>query len=328
MRLPKASPRIGRWGACPRLMAATRRARQLFDVCVPRVARALRFGLLPLALVANGHSFFVQLQLQTGVWPHASTRLISLRTRRTARASASGCVSGGCGSLTRTSSGRGAAPPAPVARVSRGGCAPPLEEVAAAAEAPWRRRRRPSALILDDDVGAADGALVPWVPSDPHAWSRQHVAHLEATRQRLADGVLLARVLNRTVVLPQFHCHCDKYWGRLAQCTIPHLAHPLASQPLPFVCPVDHVVPVSGWHGNWAARSAAAAAALPGRADGPPTTASRTAHTVGSRRRGGGHRTSRGSAARSCRPMPAWRQAPSGGGGRCTAASFRRPARR
>ena len=47
-------------------------SRRLFDVCVPRVARALRFGLLPLALVANGHSFFVQqLQLQTGVWPHA-----------------------------------------------------------------------------------------------------------------------------------------------------------------------------------------------------------------------------------------------------------------
>ena len=97
------------------------------------------------------------------------------------------------------------------------------------------------------------------------------MAHLEATRQRLADGVLLARVLNRTVVLPQFQCLCDKYWGRLAQCTIPHLAHPLASQPLPFVCPVDHVIPISGWHGNWAARKARGRrCALPGRADGPP----------------------------------------------------------
>ena len=122
-------------------------------------------------------------------------------------------------------------------------------------------------LLLED--GGALAPLAPWVPSDPHAWSRQHVAHLEATRQRLADGVLLARVLNRTVVLPQFHCYCDKYWGRLAQCTIPHLAHPLASQPLPFVCPVDHVVPVSGWHGNWAARKARGRrCALPGRAGG------------------------------------------------------------
>ena len=39
------------------------------QVCVPDVARALRFGLLPLPLIANGHSFFVQqLQRQSGVW--------------------------------------------------------------------------------------------------------------------------------------------------------------------------------------------------------------------------------------------------------------------
>jgi hypothetical protein len=39
------------------------------QVCIPDVARALRFGLLPLPLIANGHSFFVQqLQRQSGVW--------------------------------------------------------------------------------------------------------------------------------------------------------------------------------------------------------------------------------------------------------------------
>ena len=111
---------------------------------------------------------------------------------------------------------------------------------------------------------------MPWVPSDTHARGRQHVAHLERARQRLADGVLLARVLNRTVVLPQFHCYCDKYWARLTQCTIG--TQVLGSQPLPFVCPLDHVIPVSGWYGNWAARKARGRrCALPARADGPPT---------------------------------------------------------
>ena len=96
------------------------------------------------------------------------------------------------------------------------------------------------------------------------------MAHLERARQRLADGVLLARVLNRTVVLPQFHCYCDKYWARLTQCTIG--TQVLGSQPLPFVCPLDHVIPISGWYGNWAARKARGRrCALPARADGPPT---------------------------------------------------------
>ena len=57
-------------------------SRRLFDVCIPHVARALRFGLLPLAHVANGHSFFVQqLQQQSGVWPlavHATYQLDTL----------------------------------------------------------------------------------------------------------------------------------------------------------------------------------------------------------------------------------------------------------
>ena len=28
-------------------------------------------------------------------------------------------------------------------------------------------------------------------------------------RNRLAAGVILARILNRTVVLPKFYCYCD-----------------------------------------------------------------------------------------------------------------------
>ena len=56
--------------------------------------------------------------------------------------------------------------------------------------------------------------------ADPHARGRQHVAHLNHFRRRLARGVALARLLNRTVVLPRFWCYCDKYWSRLSQCTV------------------------------------------------------------------------------------------------------------
>ena len=78
----------------------------------------------------------------------------------------------------------------------------------------------------------------------------------------------LARSLNRTLVLPPLWCYCDKFWrsvlglglglaltllltltltltltlpltSRLADCAIPEAS---SSQPLPFACPMDHVV--------------------------------------------------------------------------------------
>ena len=58
--------------------------------------------------------------------------------------------------------------------------------------------------------------------------------------------------------------------------------------------PCDHVIERQrvAWH-SWAARKARCRCALPGCADGPPTDGFPTAHTVGSRRRAGGHRTAR-----------------------------------
>jgi len=47
---------------------------------------------------------------------------------------------------------------------------------------------------------------------------RQHVNHLERTRQRIADGVALARALNRTVVLPTLWCEiCARCAGDTAE---------------------------------------------------------------------------------------------------------------
>ena len=52
-----------------------------------------------------------------------------------------------------------------------------------------------------------------------------------------AHGVALARILNRTLVLPHMWCYCDKYWHRLEQCATPNAA---MAQPL--LLPMDHVV--------------------------------------------------------------------------------------
>ena len=111
---------------------------------------------------------------------------------------------------------------------------------------------------------------VPWLGMvDLHARGRQHLSHLERTRQRLAAGVALARTLNRTVVLPHMWCYCDKYWHRLDECAVPNAR---GAQPLPFICPMDHVVDPAFWHGDTAARARRAKPGLqPDRADGPPS---------------------------------------------------------
>lgn len=100
-------------------------------------------------------------------------------------------------------------------------------------------------LVLTEDLPLADAA--PWTctkgsgcsAEELHARGRQHVDHLNRLRQRLASGVALARVLNRTLVLPTFYCYCDKFWHRLHACAIADAAD--GSQPLPFICPMDHV---------------------------------------------------------------------------------------
>ena len=101
-------------------------------------------------------------------------------------------------------------------------------------------------LVLEEDAPLAPRE--PWVGfKDLHARGRQHVSHLERVRQRLAHGFALARALNRTAVLPTLWCYCDKFWHRLDKCAIPSATE---SQPLPFVCPLDHVLDPSLLHGT------------------------------------------------------------------------------
>lgn len=290
---------------------ATAGSRRLFDVCIPFVARRLRFGLLPLAGFANGHTFFVQqLQLQSGLWPYAvhatyqfedavdcafgkrermrewglwladeaeiaaeaeeeeelmadaeeaeaDAAAAALGPAALAAAAAAGTSGGGGGGRRGANGGRGNLCPPSAARL--------LHARAAQAARPPPPPPPQFLVLIDDDPLPPS---VPYSPLDPHARGRQHIEHMRAFWQQLADGVLLARALRRVVVLPPFHCYCDKYWARLTQCTIGHQA--LATQPLPFRCPMDHMLPIANWHGTTQERAKRRRCALPAEAHGPP----------------------------------------------------------
>ena len=246
---------------------ATAGSRRLFDVCIPHVSRALHFGLLPLALIANGHTFFVQqLQLQNGIWPYAVHATYQFEDT----------VDCAFGKRERMREwGLWLGDEDDGGDEEEHGCVIDYDGLATTAGAkpfssPRTERRLRAAkerfLVLLEDPPTEPAAA--WSIDDPHARGRQHVAHLEAFRQRLADGVLLARALQRTVVLPPFYCYCDKYWARLTRCTIGHQA--LATQPLPFRCPMDHVAPIGNWHGTVHKRKNRERCALPASPDGPP----------------------------------------------------------
>ncbi len=222
-------------------------SRRLWAVCIPDVAKALLFGLLPLPLIANGHSFFVQqLQRQSGVWPLAVHATYQFEDQ-------ADCAFGKRERFREWGLwlDEAAPPPPPAAAdaprlggmggggiggggIGGGGgvgggpaAAPTLGAMGAGAAERF--------LVLRDEGPLAAAAA--WVgQADPHVRGRQHVAHLTAFRQRLAAGVALARLLNRTVVLPRFWCHCDPLQPIPPQRrTPPHLSLPPSlPHPTPF----------------------------------------------------------------------------------------------
>lgn len=56
-------------------------------------------------------------------------------------------------------------------------------------------------------------------------------------RRRLRDAFALAIALNRTLVLPEMTCFCDRYWWLVHACRMPGAE----SMPLPIACPLDHL---------------------------------------------------------------------------------------
>ena len=211
-------------------------ARTIFKVCFPNVTKDALVGIFPIDTVAGGHTFFVQqLQTPTARWPMAVHATYQF----------------------------GDMPDYPFGKRQRfrdwGMWLADDEE---------EYITKDRYLVLDDDAPLM--AREPWqgIKGDIHVRGRQHVDHLDRIRQRLAHGFALARVLNRTVVLPTLWCYCDKFWHRLDKCAIPSATD---SQPLPFVCPLDHVIDPGFFHGTQHRRLGRPGprGALAPRVDGP-----------------------------------------------------------
>ena len=188
--------------------------RSIFKVCWPNITSTLKVGVFPITEVAGGHTFFIQqLQTPSARWPMAVHATYQY----------------------------GDTKDFPFGKRQRF-----RDWGMWLADEPSEMVGDGQYLVLEDDEPVAPSNA--WIgDADLHVRGRQHVHHLEYTRQRLARGVALARALNRTVVLPTLWCYCDKFWHRLDQCAI-HGA--TKSQLLPFKCPLDHVIDPSLWHGT------------------------------------------------------------------------------
>jgi len=84
----------------------------------------------------------------------------------------------------------------------------------------------------------------PTIPADFAEWQDtdamidHHLQSMKEQLRELRDGLAIAVVLNRTVIMPKLTCFCDRYWAPVEQCRVPGALH----TPLPFVCPLDHVL--------------------------------------------------------------------------------------
>lgn len=73
---------------------------------------------------------------------------------------------------------------------------------------------------------------------------RQHKRADAIWRRRVLALLAVAIATNRTAVLPPALCYCDAFWGGLVRCRVP-AAQRMA---LPFECPIDHIIDLPRWH--------------------------------------------------------------------------------
>lgn len=76
-----------------------------------------------------------------------------------------------------------------------------------------------------------------------------HILAIRSHVTELRDALALARVLNRTLVLPRWACYCDRLWSGSDDIFHFGCMYPGAQDAkfVPFVCPMDHVLSPSAW---------------------------------------------------------------------------------
>lgn len=236
-------------------------SRRVFAVCMPDKLQRYVVGVLPTIEYANGHSFFVQQRfLSTGVWPTAVHVTFTWGDAATyAYGKLQRMKDFGMWKLGTINqhmpSGERSRHAAHAAGGGGGGSNVGHDDDSSHAEpgsdeeAVRRMAARKYLLITAD---GPPPAAVPYIKADYDQRAFQHVEWQRAVRERLQHALALALALNRTIILPEFACYCDRYFYRLEGCMIPGGHH--ATQ-LPFVCPFDHIFDSSHWYELGMARS-------------------------------------------------------------------------
>lgn len=108
-----------------------------------------------------------------------------------------------------------------------------------------RERLREEGLWLTDDDAYYSGGNFLKVSSflpDELRDGQTVETHLSLSmhyRKTLRAAFAIGEVLNRTVIMPELKCACDRWWGNiLPSCIIPGAE---SSMSLPFTCPMDHL---------------------------------------------------------------------------------------
>lgn len=88
-----------------------------------------------------------------------------------------------------------------------------------------------------------DSSMAPSPADEPLSLLSFHFDSDALWRRRVMGGLALARALNRTLLLPAAACYCDRAWSPLVACRTAGAPR----FPLPFPCPMDHVVNTGLW---------------------------------------------------------------------------------
>ena len=74
----------------------------------------------------------------------------------------------------------------------------------------------------------------------------RHFAEDKVRRETVRNLLAIGRLLNRTIILPEPRCYCDKIWNNLNGCRAPGAEKFV----LPYSCPMDHIYDLPSWFRN------------------------------------------------------------------------------
>ena len=91
--------------------------------------------------------------------------------------------------------------------------------------------------------GGAKMKTVGYGNGDYRVAIERHFAEDKVRRETVRNLLALGKLLNRTIILPEPRCYCDKIWNNLNACRAPGAEKFV----LPYSCPMDHIYDLPSW---------------------------------------------------------------------------------